>query len=420
MPRFPIAIPLLLIGAAALVLAGCAGTPERRAGKVTRTPPTPSALPPPRALPPPVASAPPPAKIPSPTPSPVIAGPPFIRVLLSSGTREIVLEAETLRAWDQDGRLVATGPGRVDVEAAEGRIRWGGSTLLGETIDVAGTPALIIGNRKVGGRVRLIAKKGALLAVAVVPLDAYVAAVVSREAPPRFLPESLAAMAVAVRTYALGAVGKPRNPAYDVVGSVEDQVFEGMDNVAPAFQEAAERTHGIVVRYRGALAQTVYHSTCGGRTESAESAWGRDVPYLRSQTCTECADSPVYRWEYRMSLAEGQRLAQALGIPPSKVIRFVVAGRTPSGRARRVHVSSGGVSRELQAAAFRKAAGYAKVRSLKMEIEPVPGGWRFTGEGYGHGVGMCQFGANGMARRGATYREILAWYYPGTQVVVAP
>ena len=337
-------------------------------------------------------------------------------MLLSGGTSGVVLEGETIRAWGVDGSLAAEAAGRVTLAAVGERIRWNGSRLLGDTLDAAGAPDLRVGSRKVAGRVRLLARKGELLAVAVEPFEAYVAAVVSREAGPRFHPEALSALAVAVRTYAAGAAAKPRDPAYDVVASVEDQVFDGMDGVAAVFREAAERTRGMVVRYRGELARTVYHSTCGGRTEDAGSAWGKDVPYLRAQLCDDCADSPVYRWEYRMSEAEGARVAKALGVPPGKDLRIAVAGRTPTGRASRVRIVSGGVSRELQAAEFRKAAGYAKVRSLKMEIVPVAGEWRFTGEGWGHGVGMCQYGADGMARRGAGFREILARYYPGTEI----
>ncbi|MEK6696046.1 MAG: SpoIID/LytB domain-containing protein [Candidatus Deferrimicrobiota bacterium] len=340
----------------------------------------------------------------------------FIRVLLSGETSGVVLEGETIRAWGVDGRLAAEAAGRVTLAAVGGRIRWNGSRLLGDTLDAAGAPDLRVGNRKVAGRIRLLARHGELLAVAVAPIEAYVAAVVSREAAPRFHPEALAALAVAARTYAVGAAAKPRDPEYDVVGSVEDQVFDGMDGVAAVFQEAADRTRGMVVRYRGELARTVYHSTCGGRTEDAGSAWGKDVPYLRAQLCDDCADSPVYRWEYRMPEAEGRRVAKVLGVPPGNDLRIAVTGRTPTGRASRVRISSGGVSRELQAAEFRKAAGYARVRSLKMEIVPVAGEWRFTGEGWGHGVGLCQFGANGMARRGAGFREILARYYPGTEI----
>jgi stage II sporulation protein D len=346
----------------------------------------------------------------------VATGTRFIRVLLARAP-EVVLEGETIRAWGVDGRLEAEAAGRVTLAAVGERIRWNGSRLLGDTLDAAGSPNLRIGNREGIGRVRLLARKGELLAVAVVPLEAYVAAVLSREAPPRFHPEALAALAVAVRTYAVGAAAKPRDPTYDVVGTVEDQVFDGMDGVTAVFREAADRTRGLVVRYRGELARTVYHSTCGGRTEDAGSVWGKDIPYLRAQFCGDCADSPVYRWEYRMSETEGRHVAKALGVPAGKDLGIAVTGRTPTGRASRVRISSGGVSRELQAAEFRKAAGYAKVRSLKMEISHVAGEWRFTGEGWGHGVGLCQYGANGMARRGAGFREILARYYPGTEII---
>lgn len=410
-PVAPVAAILLLFAAGILLLSGCAGAPPKK-------PPGEVAVPPPKlpAEPAPAGPAIPPRPGAVVIPPSEAAGTRFVRVLLSRGTSGVVLEGETIRAWGVDGKLTAEGAGRVTLTAVGGRIRWNGSRLLGGTLDAEGTPSLRVGNRKAGGRVRLLVRKGELLAVAVVPLEAYVPAVLSREAAPRFHPEALAAQAVAVRTYVVGATAKPRDSAYDVVGSVEDQVFEGTDGVAPVFREAADRTRGIVVRYRGELARTVYHSTCGGRTESAKAAWGQDVPYLRSQLCDDCADSPFYRWEYRMSAAEGRRLAQALGVPPGKGLRFDVTERTPTGRANRVRISSGGVSRELRGAEFRKAAGYAKVRNLKMEIVPVAGEFRFTGEGYGHGVGMCQFGANGMARRGAGFREILARYYPGTEL----
>ena len=401
---------LLTFATGILLLAGCAWAPPREPAHL-ESPPAAAPSPGPELTMPGI----------SPRPGADVASstkatePRFIRVLLSGGTSGVVLEGETIRAWGVDGSLVADAADRVTLAAVGERIRWNGSRLLGGTLDAAGAPDLRVGKRKVAGRVRLLARKGQLLAIAVEPFEGYVAAVVSREASPRFHPEALAALAVAVRTYAVGAAAKPRDPAYDVVASVEDQVFDGMDGVEAVFREVADRTRGLVVRYRGEFARTVYHSTCGGRTEDAGSAWGKDVPYLRAQRCVDCADSPVYRWEYRMTEAEGRRVAKVLGVPPGKDLRIAVTGRTPTGRASRVRVSSGGVSRELQAAVFRKAAGYAKVRSLKMEIVPAAGEWRITGEGWGHGVGLCQHGANGMARRGAGFREILARYYPGTE-----
>ena len=85
-----------------------------------------------------------------------------------------------------------------------------------------------------------------------------------------------------------------------------------------------------------------------------------------------------------------------------------------------MRLTSGGVAREAKASMFRRAAGYALVKSLWMEINPAGGNWRFTGKGYGHGVGMCQWGANGMAKRGAGYREILARYYPRARLASLP
>lgn len=343
-----------------------------------------------------------------------VVGTRFLRIRIGEGAGAVTVAADTLRAWDADGKLAAEAAGNVQLAAVGDRIRFNGTKLLGETVDVAGFPALRMGGQGVGGRLRVAARKGRLLVVAVVPLETYVSAVIARETPPRFHPEALAAQAVATRTYAVGATKKPRDPSYDVVGSVEDQVFDGIDNVAEVFRAAAEGTRGLVLVYRGELARTVFHSTCGGRTESAANAWGKDVPYLRSQVCEDCSDSPAYRWEYRMSDAEGRRVARALGIPPGKDLRISIAERTSTGRAARVRISSGGVAREAQAAEFRKTAGYARVRSLRMEITPAADGWLISGRGYGHGVGMCQFGANGMAKSGRGVREILARYYPGT------
>jgi stage II sporulation protein D len=207
---------------------------------------------------------------------------------------------------------------------------------------------------------------------------------------------------------------KPRDPDFDVVGSVEDQVFEGIDEVAPVFREAAGETAGLVLLYRGELARTVFHSTCGGRTESAANAWGKDIPYLRSQVCEDCSASPVYRWQYRMAKAEGRRVARSMGIPAGEDLRISVAEQNSSGRVSRILIASSGVSREAQSAAFRKTVGYARMRSLWTTIEPDGDAWAFRGRGYGHGVGMCQYGANGMAKAGRQFQEILARYYPGT------
>jgi stage II sporulation protein D len=328
----------------------------------------------------------------------------------------LLLAGNSMSAWNPAGGLVASGDGVVRVSAAGDRIVWGGSQIVDSPLDVWARGGLLLEGKRLPGRVRLSARGGRVAVVAVVPLEEYVAAVLSQEASPTFLPEALSALSVAVRTYAIQAASAPRDPDYDLVAGVEDQVFEGVDSIDSRFRAASGATRGEILLYGGRRARTVYHSTCGGRTESAAAAWGTGVAYLPSRPCEDCRDSPVWRWEYRMGLAEGRRIALSLGIRAGDDLRIEISGRTPSGRASRVRLVSGGVSRELKAALFRQAAGYARVRSLWMEVEKAGDGFRFTGRGYGHGVGMCQWGANGMARRGAGYRDILARYYPGTRI----
>jgi stage II sporulation protein D len=302
----------------------------------------------------------------------------------------------------------------VDLSASGEKIRWGREKTLSSPIDVASPSGLRIDGKQLVGRIRVSARKGKLVAVAVVPLEEYVAAVISREAPASFDIEALSALAVAVRSYVLLSMEKPREPTHDVVAGVEDQVFDGVEGIAEGFRRAAESTRGQVLAYQGTLARPVYHSTCGGSTENAKDAWGTDVPYLRSIACDDCRDSPARRWDTRMDAKEGRRVALLLGVRAVGALRLEIAGRSSTGRASRIWISSGGVSREISAAAFRREAGYARIKSLMMEIVPVGNGWVFSGRGYGHGVGMCQWGADGMAKRGKSFGEILARYYPGT------
>jgi stage II sporulation protein D (peptidoglycan lytic transglycosylase) len=388
-------------GLAALLLlfAACAAPPRR--GEAPSPPPAPPPAPSRPAVPVP------------PTPSAVERP---IRVRIAVGRETLLLDGEGIRARRTDGTLLASSEGLVSIRADVDAILWNAGERVGSPLDVRSSGGIRVDGKRIRGAVRLIASDGRLTAIALIPLEEYVSAVLAKEVSPSFLPEALAAQAVAVRTYALLGMSRPRGPDFDLVSDVEDQVFDGFDNVSDRFREAAESTRGEALYYRGTLARAVYHSTCGGRTESAENAWGTDVPYLRSVVCDDCRESPVWRWEYRMDAAEGRRVAMAVGVRPGKWLTFEVTRTTSSGRAARIRVSSGGFSLEISASRFRRMAGYAKVRSLAFTIVPYANGWVFHGKGYGHGVGMCQWGANGMAKEGASHREILQRYYPGTEL----
>jgi stage II sporulation protein D len=151
--------------------------------------------------------------------------------------------------------------------------------------------------------------------------------------------------------------------------------------------------------------EAYFHASCGGRTEEGLAALGRDLPYLRSVECP-CAGVAPSRWTTTVTARELMAALGSLG-PMS------VEGRTSTGRADRLRVGS----RSVSAVSVRQALGYNRVKSLWFELKARgDGGVELAGRGYGHGAGLCQWGAKVLAERGRTYREILEHYYPGTDV----
>jgi stage II sporulation protein D len=244
-------------------------------------------------------------------------------------------------------------------------------------------------------------------------LEDYVAGVVAGEMPASFPPEALRAQAVAARSYALtrkigAAGGKP----WDIGAGVLAQVYQGRHS--PAARAAADATAGEVLVLGMEPVEAYFHGVCGGRTETGLAALGRDLPYLASVECGFCDDAPGARWRRELPCAELGRVAGLSGA----VDAVRISARTPSGRAAQVELGRGERVRAVGAADLRQRLGFTRLPSLAFEIEPAQGerAFDFIGRGQGHGAGLCQHGAAGMGRAGKPYREILARYYPGTDV----
>ncbi|BDG61759.1 stage II sporulation protein D [Caldinitratiruptor microaerophilus] len=262
------------------------------------------------------------------------------------------------------------------------------------------------------------------------PLDEYLVGVVAAEMPPRFADEALRAQFVVARTYTVkhmrrfGGGGCSLEPRADVCASPgAGQAYTDFDALRQKLgywaarrywtrlQEQARATRGLLVTYRGQPIDAVYHATSGVMTEDAAAVWGRPVPYLRPVPDPYGKDAPNYVEEVAFATAD---LARALGIDPRRLAGgsdppVVILGRTPGGRVAQVRV--GGLT--LAGTEFRTRLG---LRSADFTVRTERGRVVITTRGYGHGVGLSQWGANGMARAGKTFREILAHYYPGTEV----
>ncbi|ADO73314.1 SpoIID/LytB domain-containing protein [Stigmatella aurantiaca] len=272
--------------------------------------------------------------------------------------------------------------------------------------DASREKPLRAGGMEVRGDVVVRVYREGLQLINVIPLEEYLAAVLGSEMPVSFPPEALKAQAVAARTYALQKKLEAYGSSFYLGSSVLHQVYGGVNREDPRTLAAVEATRGEVLTYELAPIEAYFHASCGGRTESGLAALQRDLPYLQPAECP-CGRLPASRWTATVSRAE---LQTALGGSPSG---FRISGRTGTRRASRVSTSEG---LSMDGPRFRQRLGYTKLKSLDFEVEETPHGYHFTGRGYGHGAGLCQWGAKALADGGWNYRDILSHYYPGTEL----
>ncbi len=248
------------------------------------------------------------------------------------------------------------------------------------------------------------------------PLEDYLAGLINCEISSQWPMDAVKAQAVVARTYALYQKNLRKNAPYHLESTVMDQVYEGCDIEDSRAVRGVKETAGQVLTYGGALVQAFYHSSCGGHTEAAENVWGDSIPYLRGVDCKYCLSAPSVRWEQKLSLKKIEALLRNAGSPVSGLWQVLPGGRNQSGRLTELVMVSAKGRHTMSAVNFRKIIGYSVIRSTNFDVSQAGGEVFFTGVGFGHGVGLCQWGAKQRAIDGFDYREILTYYYPGTKL----
>ncbi|MCA9507411.1 MAG: SpoIID/LytB domain-containing protein [Myxococcales bacterium] len=239
-------------------------------------------------------------------------------------------------------------------------------------------------------------------------LEKYVAAVLAGEVHESWPMEALKAQAIAARTFALLRMQERKNRPFHTQSSVTDQVFKHHES--QKLTKAAKETRGIVLTYRGRLIEASFHSTCGGHTCDSKSVWGKSYDYLQGVPCSYCSNSPTFRWKQSIPLPEvEQKLKQ-------KISFINVLQRGPYGRVLEFLIK-GNRQQEIKGQTFRTLMGTMRIKSTMITNLSIKNNTIiFSGQGFGHGVGMCQYGALGMAKMGKNTRQILLYYYPHTKL----
>jgi stage II sporulation protein D len=373
--------------------------------------------------------------------------------LTDAGGRGVVARVPEGGLWTVEqsgGRLRAVGP--------EGATAWREGPLVLRPDGLGVT--LAFGGRRYRGELRLHAGREGVTVVNALPVEEYLRGVVPLELNAFAATESAAleAQAVAARSYTYSRLAEflPRAQAearaqqpFDLRATVADQVYGGVEAERPASDRAIRQTVGLVLRFGGAVVSAPYYSACGGSTAAAAEAFGAaGEGYLRPVSDRipgtdrhYCDGASRFRWtrtwdgdalqgvleRYLRRYASGDA-ARAAGAPVGAVRSLVVQGRSESGRVAALGVSTDGGRYVVRANEIRyvlRTVGGEILPSTYFSVDAaVDADGRVSrltlhGNGNGHGVGMCQWGAIGRARAGQDFRTILRTYYPGTTVEAA-
>ncbi len=268
----------------------------------------------------------------------------------------------------------------------------------------------------VRGVIQLHPVIGKIQVVNVLKMHEYLYGVLPSEIMSGWPEEVLKAQAVAARTYAYYHLIKNNSTYFDLDATSNFQVYKGKAVETEATNKAVDATSGIIMTYNNKPILAYFHSTCGGKTTDDKYVWhGEDLPYLTSVVCPYCKNSPNYSWQVELTLNE---IYEALTKRYKTVgkIKAITLGREDA-RVTVVKIEHDNGIIRMSGNDFRLMFDAKKIKSLYFVAKQTPNGLIITGHGWGHGVGMCQWGAKEMAQQGMRFDRILMFYYKGIRIM---
>ncbi len=263
----------------------------------------------------------------------------------------------------------------------------------------------------------LLTETQQLLFVNVISIESYIKGVLYHEVSHRWPLEAIKAQAVAARTYAAFQIQQNKKKDYDMTNDIYSQVYGGKTSERYRTNLAVQRTQGDILVFDGKILPAYYHATCGGRTEDVQEVWKHNLYPLKGVRCVFCSHSPHYFWKKNIQLQEIQEKLNQHGHKIGLIKSIEIREHTSSGRVKTLEiVGRKGEKLTLSGKDFREIMGPNVLRSNDYRVFMKGYYCDFIGKGWGHGVGMCQWGAMGMARQQYSYDAILTYYYPGSEL----
>ena len=286
-------------------------------------------------------------------------------------------------------------------------------------------PELILNHKKIPAKIILNAQKNSVQVIGLLPLENYVMGVLAHEMPASWPLETLKAQAIATRSYSLAVLKERAEKPYHLESTVIDQVF-GFLSDAELKQKyekvvlAVEATQGQYLESEKKLMlKAYYHTDCGGQTATASEAWASSDA-LVSVGDSSCPQNPKARWNLKLSRAEVfKRLQRWAPEGAQQITQLKPIGLPGRLRVAQVEMTwDQGRPVTVEAPKFREAMGFFDFKSTQFKIMNEQPQWIFEGRGFGHGVGLCQWGSRFLGEQGWGFEKILSHYYPKAQLKI--
>jgi len=280
--------------------------------------------------------------------------------------------------------------------------------------------SIIINGRVFRGDVQLIKDNTKLSVINYIDLEDYVKGISVRETSHYWPIDSLKAQVIVFRTFAFYKMQENAQKDFDLTSDVYSQLYGGRAAERYRINKVVDETAGLVLTYQGKIFPAFYHATCGGHTDDAVLLWNIDIPPLKGVVCNFCQDSPHFKWHNVLSQEEVKDALAKGGLRIENIKDILILGRDKSNRITDLKIVDDKKDMKISAKDFRNTLGPNVIKSTNFQVKVIDHDIVFEGFGWGHGVGLCQWGAYFMAKQGYTYKQILEYYYPGTQISSIP
>ncbi len=347
---------------------------------------------------------------------------PSVRVLVAEGRTSLTVASDGgLTTTDVSGqRILAQRAGREPLHL----LPKGDAVAIRETRTSAPVvivwpgrlPTVDLEGQAFRGRLEVRQLNRALAAVNVVDLEEYLQGVLKDEIPPGWPAEAAKAMAVVARTYAVYQMDQNLGGLFHLRATTASQVYGGATGEDARTSWAVQATRGQILTFSGQPFPAFYHACSGGATEDALDVFGPNFDTVIGVKDDFSLSCPYILWVERLSVQQIEQALQRAGYSVGRLLRITDLVRSRTGRILRLAIQHTRGTLTLEGKRFREAMGNDLIRSTDFEVRTDSGGFTFVGRGWGHGVGLSQWGAKEMADLAYQHQDILKFYYPLAQI----